>query len=576
MSSLNRSEKNTPEQNTEINSEIGGASLAQRLARIQGLLSDPQVAAVATQLAGVISQCSSKIHQVKVGQELGQNYPVDFSDPVKHLRQALQQVGSDMSERVVSALADLVDCQMSGTGKDFKMKLEKQMTSAQKQKGATFSKDLLRPVSGFLEYVPAVERSRQEILEKVIGVYKSYGYLAVNTPEVERLDILLNKGEDVGKEIYVLDRITRDESAPLDARLALRFDLTVPLARYVARHQSAIAFPFKRYQAQSCFRGERPQDGRYRQFLQCDVDIIGNTNLPIEADLEVAEMGLKALEAIGVKDFTFRLSNRILLQGIMEILEVSEPTRASRVLDKLAKIGEPAARALLLEIPGMREEMASALLDLGRVPLETAEELRTLVSNRVGMNEKIREGLEQTAFLLEGLQRCKVEGGRVVVDLSVIRGLDYYTGSVFEVTWEKHRNIGSIAAGGRYDNLTGQYASAKYPGVGFSLGFSRVFDKLVTSGVLNPQVASPSKVFVARVLDDGGQRAREIAETLRGRGIETEVALTNDRLDKQLRYVNRLGIPYVIFDAEGSLKEMSTGAQGPVDLSTWMPGTSAE
>jgi histidyl-tRNA synthetase len=364
------------------------------------------------------------------------------------------------------------------------------------------NKDLLKPVSGFLEYTPSIERARRQTLARITALYESFGYLAVNTPEVERLEILTNKGDDVNKEIYTVDRIWKDPEQESDSRLGLRFDLTVPLARYVARFQNELTFPFKRYQAQSCFRGERPQEGRFRQFLQCDVDIIGSATLPIDADLEVAEIGLRAIEAMGVTNFTFRISNRKLLRGIMQALEAPEPLRASRVLDKLAKIGEASARAMLKEIPGMTEAQISCLLEIGKEKCATPKALRDLVLTRVDSNELIETGLSEAEVLLTGLQRIGIKTGEVVVDLAIIRGLDYYTGSVFEVTWEDYRNIGSIAAGGRYDNLTGLYTKAPFPGVGFSLGFSRIFDKLITSNTLTPTDASPAQVYVARLLND--------------------------------------------------------------------------
>lgn len=428
-------------------------------------------------------------------------------------------------------------------------------------------KNLVRPqsISGFSEYLPAEQRAAQAMLDKIRQGFELYGFTPLETPAVERLEVLLAKGGDTDKEMYLLQRL--DPEGEAEAHLGLHYDLTVPFARYVAQHFGKLSFPFKRYQMQPCWRGERPQEGRFRQFMQCDIDVVALDRLPLLFDSEIPLVACEVLQSLAIGDFDFRVSNRKVTEGYLKGLGLGEGVRLSEVtrwLDKLEKIGPDKVREALGSL-GVREpDRALALARIQSRDLGFAQAVRAL-----GVEHPLLEqGLEELSLVVEPLLARHPE--RFLVDLSVTRGLDYYTGSVYEIRWNEFPNLGSIGAGGRYDNLASNYTSQHLPGVGLSLGFTRIFSRLLASGRLSLPAPCPTQVLVTW-LDGSPEKSRELADRLRQRGIRCESYHEPGKLQKQLQYANRKQIPYVLFETDLEIKDMRSGNQGPVDVESWTP-----
>ncbi len=420
------------------------------------------------------------------------------------------------------------------------------------------SKNLVKPqsISGFAEYLPGPQRAAQQMLDTVRRTFELYGFTPLETPAVERLEVLLAKGGDTDKEMFLLQRL--DPEAESEAKLGLHYDLTVPFARYIAQHFGQLSFPFKRYQMQPCWRGERPQDGRYRQFLQCDIDVVAQDQLALSFDSEIPLVAHEVLSALEIGDFDFRINNRKLIEGYLRGLGVEQIQLVTRSLDKLEKIG-PAK--VIEAISGLLEqpERALALAQIQTRDLSFVDKVRAL-----GVEHPLLDqGLEELTQVMQRLFAEHQQG--FLVDLSVTRGLDYYTGSVYEIRWNEHPGLGSIGAGGRYDDLASNFTSQKLPGVGLSLGFTRIFSKLTRQ--LAP---SPTQVLVTW-LEESPEKSRSMATQLRRRGINCESYHDRAKLQKQLQYANRKQIPYVLFEADCQIKDMRSGVQIEVDLANWQP-----
>jgi histidyl-tRNA synthetase len=358
--------------------------------------------------------------------------------------------------------------------------------------------------------------------------------------------------------------------------MALRFDLTVPLARYVAQHEHELNFPFRRYQIQRCWRGERPQEGRYREFTQADIDIVGRDTLGFDADIEVTEVMAEALGRLPVPPLTLHVNNRKLIQGFYLGLGIEDPAQVTdviRAVDKLDKIGADGVRRALIEI-GLDDRRADACLRLATI--NTTDTGFVAQVRELGVShELLDEGLDELARAVDAAAHTRSDHFSVVADLQIARGLDYYTGMVFEGRMEMLGTL-SICAGGRYDALATDGRST-YPGVGISLGVTRLVAPLVARGLLDADRSVPSAVLVALPNDEARERSRRVARSLRTRGISTEVAPTAAKYGKQIRHADRRGIPYVWFPADpGSgeadqVRDIRSGEQQAADAATWSP-----
>lgn len=412
-------------------------------------------------------------------------------------------------------------------------------------------------ISGFPEYTPEVQLAAQGMLDRIRRQFELYGFVPIETPVIERLEVLLAKGGDTDKEMYLLSRMDPEVDAG-EPKLGMHYDLTVPFARYVAQHFGSLVFPFKRYQIQPCWRGERPQEGRFRQFLQCDLDVVANENLPLSFDAEIPLVAYEILQEMGIGSFSFRISNRKIMVGYLEGLgfATDEIQGVTRILDKLEKIGRDKVIEALVAT-GVNELKAPQCLEIATIctnDLSFADRVRALGVT----NERLEQGLEELTSVMRTLIAAHPEG--FLADLSVTRGLDYYTGTVYEVRWNEHPKLGSIGAGGRYDDLASHYTKQKLPGVGMSIGFSRIFSKLAASGRFAEAPKTPTQVLVTW-LDETNEKALQAARVLRGRGIPTEVFHEPAKLTKQLNYANKKAIPYVWFDTDGEVKDMRSGEQ---------------
>lgn len=428
------------------------------------------------------------------------------------------------------------------------------------------------PLSGFPEWLPAGRIVEQHVLDSLRRTFELHGFAPIATRAVEPLDDLLRKGE-TSKEVYTLSRLHDDAAAAAarERQLGLRFDLTVPLARYVLEHAGRLAFPFKRYQIQSVWRGERPQDGRFREFIQADIDVIGAEELPFHYEVELPLVMAEALARLPIPPVRIAVNNRKVAEGFYAAVGLEDVDGVLRVVDKLDKIGPDAVTEILLG-QGATPAQARACLDLAAISgpdASVADRVRALGAT----SPLLEEGLAELVALLEGAA-AHDGGGTVVADLKIARGLDYYTGSVYETTLVGHEGLGSICSGGRYDSLASD-GTRTYPGVGLSVGVSRLLARLLGADLVTASRSVPSAVVVA--VADEAERAvsNRVAAALRARGIPVEVAPAAARFGKQIRHADRRGVPYVWFPgrdgAPDEVKDIRSGAQVAADAATWEP-----
>ena len=424
------------------------------------------------------------------------------------------------------------------------------------------------PLSGFPEWLPAERLVELEVLDTVRRVFELHGFSSLETRAVEPLDQLLRKGE-IDKEVYVLRRLQADESEG-DAGLGLHFDLTVPFARYVLQNAGHLEFPFRRYQVQKVWRGERPQEGRFREFTQADIDIVGRDTLAFHHEVEVALVMAEVFRALPCPPAVILVNNRKLAEGFFLGLGATDAGAALRAIDKLDKIGPEKVAALLESDAGLSADAARTCLRLAAIrsaDTSFVEQVRAL-----GVEHPLLdEGLAELGAVV-GAAHERMPGA-LVADLKIARGLDYYTGTVYETQLVGYESFGSVCSGGRYDALASD-GRTTYPGVGISLGVTRLLAVLVGRGLVAASRSVPTCVLVA-VTDEESRRASEgVAAALRSRGISTEVAPKADRFGKQIRYADRRGIPFVWFpDAEGghAVKDIRSGDQVAADPGSWRP-----
>ncbi|MEO0392836.1 MAG: histidine--tRNA ligase [Pseudomonadota bacterium] len=428
-----------------------------------------------------------------------------------------------------------------------------------------------RPISGFPEWLPEQRLVEQRWMDHIRRVFESYGFCSIETPSVEELDVLLAKGE-VDKEIYAIQRLQADEADKSEARLALHFDVTVPFARYVAQHFNDLDFPFKRYQMQRVWRGERPQDGRFREFYQCDIDVINVDHLPLHFDAEIPAVAMQCIAGLNIGPVRLHVSNRKILDGYLSGLGITERVPAIRILDRFDKIGTDGVMAALQQELGYDAERATKCLALASI--QTRD---NAFANRVRALEVedpiLHEGLDELSFVIDYLNRELPEAD-ILADLSIARGFDYYTGTVYEGRFTEHPGFGSIIAGGRYDDLAGSYINRKLPGVGISIGLTRIFGKMVSEGTLPVAAKTPTDILVVLPAEEHRPQVAETAKTLRQRGFNVEMFHGPVKIARQIAYASKKSIPFVWFppfddDQPHEVKNLSTGEQGPADPSTW-------
>lgn len=432
-------------------------------------------------------------------------------------------------------------------------------------------------LSGFTEWLPEERLVELHVLDTLRKVFERHGFGSIESRAVETVDTLLQKGE-IDKEVYAVSRLLDEEAEPDDdgkrARLALHFDLTVPFARYVTENAGHLDFPFRRYQMQKVWRGERPQEGRYREFTQADIDIVGEGALPFRCDVEIAVVMAKAMEALPIGDFRLRINNRKLSQGFYAALGLGDAAAVLRAVDKLEKIGEDRVAQELMHTAGATEQQAEKALALARIrtaDTSFVEQVRDLAANLDGDLSLLEEGLAELEEVVGEVNRQVP--GRAEADLSIARGLDYYTGTVYETVLEGHESLGSICSGGRYESLASK-GKRTFPGVGLSIGVTRLLARVLASGAAGASRKVPAAVYMALRADADWSAAQDVADLLRRRGINTEVALHAEKFGKQIRHADRRGIPYVWFtDEQGNheVKDIRSGEQVSADPLSWSP-----
>jgi histidyl-tRNA synthetase len=436
------------------------------------------------------------------------------------------------------------------------------------------------PLSGFPEWLPEGRIVEQHVLDVLRHTFELYGYAGIETRAVEPVEQLLSKGE-TSKEIYLLRRLqeTEAESGARGHRetekgLGLHFDLTVPFARYVLENAGQLTFPFKRYQVQKVWRGERPQDGRYREFCQADIDVVGSGELPFHFEVEVALVVVEAFAAlreIGMPPAQVLVNNRKIVEGFATGIGIGDVEGALRCLDKLDKIGTEGVADILVAEAGATSDQATALLALAQVrgsDTGVIDQVRALAEQYRAGTDLLDAGLAELEALLRAAGH--VAPGSLVADLKIARGLDYYTGSVYETVLVGHEQLGSICSGGRYDSLASD-GSQSYPGVGISVGVTRLVSRLLSANLVSVTRSVPSVVLVAVTDEDTRDASQEVARALRARGIATEIAPAAAKFGKQIRHADRRGIPYVWFPGTGEVKDIRSGEQVAADPEVWSP-----
>ena len=421
-----------------------------------------------------------------------------------------------------------------------------------------------RTLSGFMELLPSEQILFNQIKEKIEKTYQKFGFLPLDTPIIELSEVLLAKaGGETEKQIYRFNKGDTD--------LSLRFDLTVPLSKYVAKNYGNLSFPFRRYQIGKVYRGERTQKGRYREFYQCDIDIIGDGELDIINDAELPSVIYTIFKELGFNDFTICINNRKILNGLFENIGQKEnSTQILRIIDKIEKIGKQAVIEELKKIDVSEEaiEKIVGFIEIDGTSKEKIEKLKNLNID----SEIFKIGLEELEFVYNNIKLFGVPEENYKIDLTIARGLDYYTGTVYETFLNDYREIGSICSGGRYENLAEYYTNKKLPGVGVSIGLTRLFYKLNELNLIKTTKKSISNIIIIPMMENLEEPIK-LATELRNLGINTEIYSNNKKLKAKMKYADKLQIPYVIVIGEDEinnnkikLKDMETGNEEEIEL----------
>ena len=424
-----------------------------------------------------------------------------------------------------------------------------------------------RTLSGFMELLPAPQQQMERIMEILRNTYSLYGFTPLDTPIIESAEVLLAKGGgETEKQIYRFQKG--------DSDLALRFDLTVPLAKYVALHYGELQFPFRRYQIGKVYRGERAQRGRFREFYQADIDIIGDGKLDIINEAEIPSIIYRTFSQLGLKRFQIRVNNRKILNGFYSMVGLADKSQdVMRTVDKLDKIGAEKVKTLLMEDIGVAEDVANQVLDFIAIGGSNQEVLAALEGYQ-GKDELFDTGLEELSTVVRYLSAFGVPEKNFAVDLTIARGLDYYTGTVYETTMLDHPEIGSVCSGGRYDNLAEYYTDKQLPGVGISIGLTRLFYVLGEQGMLNPDLpTAAADVLVIPMGEEQQGYAIATATALREAGIRTQLYAEKKKFKARITYAAKMGIPYAMFlgeteeqDKVVALKDLNKGEQVTVSF----------
>lgn len=422
------------------------------------------------------------------------------------------------------------------------------------------SKDIVKPsiLPGFMELIPEEQILFNQMLDIIRKNYEKFGFLPIDTPVIEKSEVLLAKGGgETEKQIYRFEKGSTD--------MSLRFDLTVPLARYVAQHYSDINFPFRRYHIGKVYRGERNQKGRFREFYQCDIDIIGNNSLDIKNDAEIPSIIYSTFKELGFDSFTIKINNRKILKGFFNSLNIEDTTFVLRAIDKLDKIG----------VDGVEKELEK--LELNSTSINSIKEFIQIDGSNVEIiaklkelnidNEIFKEGIEELSTVVEYIKLFGVSEDNYKIDLTIARGLDYYTGTIYETFLDDYKSIGSVCSGGRYDDLATYYTKQKLPGVGISIGLTRLFYQLREANIINMEKTSLTDVLVIPMKGFEAEGVK-VVNDLRNEGIYAGVYLDSGKIGKKFNYADKLNIPYVIVVGEEEvknksyqLKKMKTGEQ---------------
>ena len=436
-----------------------------------------------------------------------------------------------------------------------------------------------KTLPGFMELLPKEQILFNKIKDTIQRTYEKYGFLPLDTPIIEDANVLLAKaGGETEKQIYRFNKGEND--------LALRFDLTVPLAKYVTEYYDKISFPFKRYQIGKVYRGEKPQRGRYREFYQCDIDIIGDETLDIINDAELPAVIYSTFRTLGFENFTIKINNRKILNGLFEgIGQKDKSVEILRIIDKIDKIGEQAVRKEIAEL-GVDEKIVNTIIDFIRIDgsadekIEKLEKMDLYSANIVESesqntdvgadnmaNATFTKGVNELKEVVENIRLFGVPDKNFTVDLTIARGLDYYTGTVYETFLNDYREIGSVCSGGRYENLAENYTDRKLPGVGVSIGLTRLFYKLNELNLIKADKKSISDVLIIPMTENK-KAPLELATSLRNLGINTEIYLNNKKIKAKMKYADKLEIPYVIVIGDDEIanntvkvKNMETGEE---------------
>lgn len=430
-----------------------------------------------------------------------------------------------------------------------------------------------RTLSGFMELLPEDQILFNQIKNTIEEIYKLYGFLPLDTPIIELSEVLLAKaGGETEKQIYRFQKGDTD--------LSLRFDLTVPLAKYVAKNYGNLSFPFRRYQIGKVYRGERTQKGRYREFYQCDIDIIGDERLDLLNDAELPSIIYSIFSKLDFGEFTICINNRKILTGLFEELELEQKSQeVLRIIDKIAKIGKDTAIKELEKIQ-IGKEKINKIIEFVEIQGTTDQKLQKLqemidIESQSYFkvdNEVFKTGVEELKQVIENIRILGIPDKNFKIDLSIVRGLDYYTGTVYETFLNEHKELGSICSGGRYENLAENYTDKKLPGVGISIGFTRLFYQLKESNLLKIKEKSISKIIIIPMVKDN-TKAIKLASDLRNLGVPTQIFLEDKKLKAKLKYADKLNIPYMILIGEDEIKNnfvkvknMQTGEEIQVEL----------
>ena len=416
-----------------------------------------------------------------------------------------------------------------------------------------------RTLPGFMELLPEEQILFNNMKQKIEETYKKFGFLPIDTPVIEFADVLLAKaGGETEKQIY--------EFKKGDTDLALRFDLTVPLAKYVAKNYGELSFPFRRYQIGKVYRGEKAQKGRYREFYQCDIDIIGDSELNIINDAELPLVIYSTFKNLGFNDFTIKINNRKILNGLFEEIEQKENSiQIMRIIDKIDKIGEQKVVEELEEI-GLPQNAIDKVITFIKMDGDTDTKILSLESLGIN-NETYNQGVIELKEVIKGVRLFGLPEVNFCIDLTIARGLDYYTGTVYETFLNDYREIGSICSGGRYENLAENYTDKKLPGVGLSIGLTRLFYKLNELNIIKASKKAIADVLIVPITENI-EVPMKLASDLRGLDLNTEIFLEDKKIKAKMKYADKLKIPYVIVIGDDEItsnivkiKNMQTGEE---------------